>query len=374
MDVITDWWTRRNFLGKLSIVGGSILGIGILSWILIGDVGVTILNVTVSGLLTAALALLYSQQAEILKSQRDLQTDELNREIRMHHTETLRERVREWHGEPDKTVEDVMFDGPSLNIPSVGATDIESAPNSESAFPRGEVFTVVPHSIKNDRYLEDLLENHAPELADKKEEIEQNQIEFKKQRENFINEFRDSHLETDQGGSTVRINHEIYGSQRYTLYPNYQLAEVVFEVLVILHRGIFEEMNEALDNINKNVEEGKLAKVADQDAFMKSYSENDDNRPIFRLQCQNPPLIDPSECDSLISEEVSQVVIDLIKQTNSPQPPEPIMEAAKVLDDSREAVQELERILIEYEGRPIYPGDCKYLEEARIQPDESDRQ
>lgn len=374
MNAITSWWNRQNFLERLSVVGGSILGIGILSWTLIGDVGVTILNVTISGLLTASLALLYSQQADILRSQRDLQTDELNREVRMQHTETLRERVREWHGAPDQTVDNWTIEGPDLNIPSVGATDIRSAPNREPAFPSGEVFTVVPHTIKNDRYLEDLLENHAPELASKKQEIKELHAKFREHRGRFVVDFEESHLDSEQLDSPVSINHELHGSKRFTMYPKQQLGEVVFEVLVMLRRGIFEEMNEAIDYVSKNIDEGKLTKVANREAFVKAYSEEDIKRPIFRLQCQNPPLIHPSECEHQISDEVSEVVIDILMQVNSPQPPESVIEAAELLDDTREAVKELERILIEYEGRPVYTGDCKYLEEAKIQPKVSDRQ
>lgn len=46
----------------------------------VGTVGLTGLNVVASGILTAALVILYFQQTDILDSQRELLTQELNRE------------------------------------------------------------------------------------------------------------------------------------------------------------------------------------------------------------------------------------------------------------------------------------------------------
>lgn len=44
-----------------------------------------------------------------------------------------------------------------------------------------------------------------------------------------------------------------------------------------------------------------------------------------------------------------------------------VLEAAETLDAAAKEVHRLENLLMEYHGRPIYPGDCKYLEETRIQ-------
>ncbi|WP_226480389.1 hypothetical protein [Natrinema amylolyticum] len=46
-----------------------------------------------------------------------------------------------------------------------------------------------------------------------------------------------------------------------------------------------------------------------------------------------------------------------------------VIEAAKILDDTAEQIAKLERLLIEYEGKPIYSGESEYLEEAKIKPE-----
>lgn len=52
--------------------------------------------------LTAGLVYLYSRQTSIQEDQQDLLRRELNREVRQGHTETLRKRIRAWHGDIDE--------------------------------------------------------------------------------------------------------------------------------------------------------------------------------------------------------------------------------------------------------------------------------
>ena len=148
------------------------------------------LNATGSVALTAILATLYFRQSKVLESQQELLTAELNRGVREKHTEILRERVQEWHGniEMELTEEDPL-DAPSDNLPSVGRASFKSADPSLSLTDSGEAFTAVPSQLKDDRYFRDLIENHATELRTKARRIEVLQSEFEKEKSEFTEEF-----------------------------------------------------------------------------------------------------------------------------------------------------------------------------------------
>lgn len=44
----------------------------------------------------------------------------------------------------------------------------------------------------------------------------------------------------------------------------------------------------------------------------------------------------------------------------------PSVEAAKILDEMQLTIEELRAKLVEYEGHPLYSGDCPYLKEASV--------
>lgn len=174
----------------LGVVAVVLVGVAIGVYRAIGSAGLTGLSMVVSGILTAGLVLLYAQQTSILDAQRELLTQELNREARQQHTETLRKRVEIWHGNPELEPSGEPFYEPDLNLPRVYGATFESAPNeSYVAFPEDELFHVIPSQLRDDRYLEDLLENHVPKLRETCDEIVKLHDEFIQLRSTFIEEF-----------------------------------------------------------------------------------------------------------------------------------------------------------------------------------------
>jgi membrane associated rhomboid family serine protease len=79
----------------LLLVAAVVIGLAVGVYEEFGSVGLTGLSVVVSGILTAALVVLYFHQTSILDAQRELLTQELQREARQQHTETLRTRVEQ---------------------------------------------------------------------------------------------------------------------------------------------------------------------------------------------------------------------------------------------------------------------------------------
>jgi hypothetical protein len=73
-----------------------------------------------------------------------------------------------------------------------------------------------------------------------------------------------------------------------------------------------------------------------------------------------------SSLETRIENEAAELVTELIESLEEAIPYKDTVEAARILDDAAEDIAKLEQLLVEYDGRPIYTGDCKYLEEARI--------
>ena len=346
----------RVFL-YLAIVAAALLLVGAVAFDEFGSAGVTVLDLSVSAVLTAALVILYFRQTTILKSQKELLTQELNREARQKHTETLRERVRIWHGDPDNEQPENPVQGPDLNIPEVRRTSFESAPRGfmEAAFPRDEdSFQVIPGQLEGDRYLEDLLENHAPDLQKKKEEIEELHDQFTSLRDEFVAEYDDG---------------VVIEKEEYTLEPVDSLAEWIFERLILKERGYYEDFDE--------LRERSLAKVSDGETSIHP------DEPKIWIQVKVGNMVASGIYSANISEssysreeyhelrpeaqeDAEKAVDKVLGKIGEEYPYELAHEAADVLDDAQEEVIELERILMEYEGRPIYSGDCHYLEEAQL--------
>lgn len=344
---------RLNILLALLAVAILLTVFGASAYTLFGDAGVTVLDLAISAVLSAALVILYFRQTTILESQRNLLTQELNREARQHHTETLRERVRIWHGNPDKETAENPLNQPDMNLPRVLGASFKSAPTGIYAAlsPEEEPFQVVPDQLQGDRYLNDLLQNHAPDLREKKEEIERLHSRFVSLREEFKEEY----------------NGDVVEKEEYTLHPADFFTRWIFELVIRLNRGDFEDFDELREQALPRIESGDTGLHPDKPWIwirvdrgggraLGIYSARTDSYDREELQELRPDA----------KEDVQEVARQATERIDEDYPYELAHEAAEILDDAEEAVLELERILEEYEGRPIYPGDCKYLEEARI--------
>lgn len=319
-----------------------------------GSVGLTGLNVVVSAILTAALVSLYFHQTSILESQRKLLTQEINRDARQQHTETLRRRVELWHGNPELERPDESFDDSQLNLPQVRGASFESAPiDNWFAISEEDLFSVVPSQLDGDRYLQDLLEHHAPELRETKEDIEHNYEAFVELRQRFIEEFDDG---------------LVGESADYLLEPTDAFSRWLFDSLVLLERGWrddYEEMRERAlaeleggDNSLQN-DEPRLwirVRVGGRTSFAvyeATWTENIEREAIRSQQ-------------EVVEAEAAELIREVLDRIDQQRPYQQVVEAASTLDAAAETVDRLEKLLVEYHGRPMYPGDCQYLEETEI--------
>lgn len=314
----------------------------------------TALNIVVSAVLTAALVILYFKQTRILESQRDLLTHELNREARQQHTETLRERVQIWHGNPNYETGETPLDGPDMNLPVVRGASFESAPfNTFAALSRDEEqFQVIPGKLQGDRYLDDLLQNHAPDLKEKKEDIEKLHSQFVSLRNEFKEEYDDD---------------VVLEKEDYVLEPADFLAQWVFELVVMLERGIFEDFEELRERALLDLERGNTGLQTDEPRIWIRVDRGGGSSVAIYGACTDSEDRERRhELSSSAQEDTEEVVKEVLDAIDNNYPYSLAHEGAEVLDEAQEAVAELEQILVEYEGRLIYPGDCEYLEEARI--------
>lgn len=337
------------------LVAVVLVGVAIGVYQAIGSGGLTGLNVVVSGILTTGLVLLYAQQTSILDAQRELLTQELNREARQQHTETLRKRVEIWHGNPELEQSDDVFDESDLNLPQVYGASFESAPReSYVAFSEDEPFHVIPTQLRGDRYLEDLLNNHAPELRETTEEIVQLQEEFVQLRSTFVEEFDEAPTQD---------------MEAYVLEPQDRLGQWLFELLVLLERGRLEDFDELREQAWANFERGDDGRHREESKlFIRAELGNRVSTPVYVATWQDEADQEAIQGElEIVQEEVVDIVEGVLDRVETNRPYGLTEEGAERLDAAAKEVNELENRLVEYHGRPIYPGDCEYLEETQIQ-------
>lgn len=327
--------------------------VGFTMYSLLGDFGLTLTEITVSALLTTSLVILYSKQTQTLESQRDLLTQELNREARQQHTETLRERVRVWHGAPEKTATDDTFRSTSTNLPSVGYSSFKSAPTGgvDRIGSDDDDFKVVPYQLDGDRYLQDLLNNHAKELDDKKEQIEKLHEKFESARDSFKSEF------------DAAITQQ---KEEYALEPAEYFTQWLFEHLVGIRRGKHADFDEMRAHVITQIADDTIGSDMDNNRLWIMAKIGKDSRAVYKVVGQSENWDGEKDRRHELQNEGKQVVESVINEVESEFPYETVEEAASVLDEGEEAIDELRQLLVEYDGRPIFTGDCQYLEEARL--------
>ncbi|WP_410765646.1 hypothetical protein [Haloferax sp. DFSO60] len=312
----------------------------------------SLLNVAVSAALSSALVLLYFRQSAILESQKELLKAEMNRGIREQHTETLRERVRKWHGNPDREISDDPINQPSKNLPFVGTVSFSSAPSPNEisyAFEEDE-FRVIPQYLENDRYMRDLLENHAPDLKKQAERVVSLKEQFDTHQQKFLTEF----------------NYEHEGQyNEFALEPQDHLSLWLFEHLVRLERGFTDDFAELRERMVSEVTD-TTHHPDEPIVWVLAKATNVDRRAVYGARYDESESVEWNESRSELVGEVEKIVRSIVDNVEADYPFDPVTQAADTLNQGAVAVDELEQILIEYDGKPIYQGGCKYLDEAEV--------
>ena len=304
--------------------------------------------------LTAGLVYLYSRQTSIQEEQQDLLRRDLNREVRMGHTETLRKRIRAWHGDMDEigVKEGGAWFTDETNLPKVTGVDVEPAPPLVEVIGQEVDFRVVPEALEDDRYLQDLLENHADDLYELKKEIEQQYEEFDSARKAFYEE--------SPGGPAIKTDD-------YILQPRETFTEWVFDRAVLLNRKQRDREKQKM----KDIVESRLTGTnsADPNSGEKYYSASgvDDRGPAtYEASAISGDYGDIEKNEEEIDSRLIEIHWDAIDEIGDGELYEYAIKAAAILDEMAETVEELKAKLVEHEGNPVYQEDCKYVEEVTL--------
>lgn len=241
------------------------------------------------------------------------------RERRSYHADTLRDRVREW----------------LEHFPQIKRTGVESA---EPGYVIGKdrEFRVVPSSLAEDHYFQDLLNNHGDELQRHKTNLQDLHEEFESLKDRFMEEFDDT---------------EPIERAPLDLEPTHLYAGWVFERALILERS--HRTKEDLHGTTVRALERNTS--ADNETVKYSGDENTRYGSFVLTR----PRDDSIAGDTEIVGEVLNVVIDRVDSYDEYTI---AREAAGVLDEMESEVNGLRTKLVEYEGMATYPGRCKYLE------------
>lgn len=292
--------------------------------------------------LSAGLVYLYYQQKNLLRR-------DLNREVRSSHTETLRQRVRIWHGRienPELNIQNSF--PPEGHLPKVRRASIEPAPPEESLY-NDNRFRVVPEILIGDKYLEDLLENHAPELKQTKEEIESLQEDFTSLRSEFIEKF--------DGGQRIE-------TEEYVISPTSVFSKWVFERAVMVFRENIDDDKDKLCSIAESCVEDEAWRDNDKTVFPGAR----ENQTMggYKLESKSLKSEDYFNRREEFEDKIKNLLKQHIQEIEQTGVYKLAADAAEILDETDDAIRRLERILVEYEGRPLYSGNCDYIEESRI--------
>ena len=86
----------------------------------------------------------------------------------------------------------------------------------------------------------------------------------------------------------------------------------------------------------------------------------------YRAELKSGDLSELSELDGEIEEEVLKRYYGAIDDISSEGVYHHTVEAARTLDEMAKTIEELKTKLVEFEGHPLYTGDCEYLNEATL--------
>lgn len=284
-------------------------------------------------------------QAEIMEGQRDLRRMQLNREVRQQHTGILRHRVEQWLGHTPATtegIEDLMDQQSSL--PVVGRTGVTPARSGMWVMGEEESFRAAPSRLEDDQYFIDLLENHAPDLAELKTKIEELQAEFSENHERFLDGVGEPPL---------------WSTEEYVIESGFNFGEWVFQQIVLMERG-FVSYDELFDRAGSVSE---AAGMADEDGTVFPGEELYASPiGVYRATAKTGDRTVVNDNREKIENKISGMLRSVLRDIDEIETYDSAKSAAETLDEIGKVVEELRFKLTEYQGLPLYPGECEYLD------------
>lgn len=153
------------------------------------------------------------------------------------------------------------------------------------------------------------------------------------------------------------------------LKPQDRLGQWLFELQVLLERGRIDDFDELRDRAWTDFNQGDNGPHSNEPKlFIRVELGNRVSTPVYVAAWQEDIEREAirAEMDD-VEEKVKEIIEDVLDRVEANRSYADVLEAAKTLDAAANEVDRLENLLVEYHGRPIYPGDCMYLEETRIQ-------
>ncbi|SHL68590.1 hypothetical protein [Haladaptatus paucihalophilus] len=256
------------------------------------------------------------------------------------HTEILRKRVEHWLGDRNEKMARAERIPDSGTLPRVTTTSIESA-KGESLYGHDSIFRAAPRFLEEDRYFQDLLDYHASDLRELKDEIEEKHEKFDTLRQQFEAEI---------------INDKVCEILPSGVQPARNFGEWAFCKVLAIERSNNDASYYA--DIAKSVAENKYHINDHKDKEVWYFSGDNSTELVVKWnRPSNPKIGKPNVGPSL-----ENIVLSLDEHPSYSTG----KEAATIMDSIAEDCKELEETLIEYRGRMVYPGDCKYLEESSL--------
>jgi hypothetical protein len=304
----------------------------------------SVVNIFSSLLLTGLLVLLYYQQHRLKKW-------EYNQDIRRRHTETLKERIRAWHGNIGSKNENTSNNPlqKSSNLPKVKRATVKPAPGGVDT--GDQPFRAVPRELETDRYFDDLLQNHANDLRDLKKTIEQLYEDYEKSREEFKAAY-------DMPAPINEEDYKIEGTEWF--------SDWLFECMVRIHRPDVDiSVDDVIDEIKTGID-GTYIGVPTDDYV--SYAEHPGwpTKNMIRVKIGS---IDPSKWDMIqpsVEEACAEFCIKEIESISDDQASIHYRQGGDALKNMDRRVEELRATLVEYEGDIHYAGDCEYIADSKF--------
>lgn len=269
---------------------------------------------------TIILVLITVWYADHTRRNADLFRRELELETQRNHAETLQIRTQKWLD----------------NLPEVSETDIPLFTDVEA-----DDSFAIPQTLQSDPYFEDLLENHATDLKHHIDAIESKYTDFQEIREDFIESLDMSVMFPDTRKIVV-------------LEENYGIW--LFERILLLERTDNDE-----DDLQLAVENAFEDESYEEDdvIYLVGDSMQERQRPIFVYHYQRSTA--SNRRDSYWNRVWSGIPKYHIRNIEAYPKYEEAVQAAELLDDLEEEINQLEKDLIEYNEVPRFGGECDLI-------------
>jgi len=296
--------------------------------------------------LTIALVGLYYQQYRLYKW-------ESNQDIRRRHTETLKERIRVWHGNIDEIdAETDPLGVDNTNLPTVKGASVEPAPGEIDLIGVEKDFRVVPAKIEDDRYLNDLLDNHADDLDALKEEIKQQHTDFTDLREEFTAEY-ETPDPIEENGFTVTTTKS---------FPAW-----LFESLLRIQRSSLEtDTDDILGELEAAIDRTGSGRPNEGTIAFGGHPASGSTRYILRATLNSGDLSTLDAHKDVIEKASFRLGEQELRQFDDDSLSVKADRAGDILDEMAASINELQTTLVEYEGDIHYAGDCEFINESQF--------